>query len=208
MRHVSQCWPFMSLPNHTGLVLLLSCRPHCSTPLKGRAWHQNPPCFLSPFSFVRSRRESPVRLPICACHAVCPCHRAILREGEGHVSPCRHLLCFGLSWQEQLRLEEPCDCRINTKSVLFATVIFWETTFPSILSKPIPYLNFALWAEAVLAWAGACGSPLQLVTHLLGDIQASGPSRLDSVPLIQREAAMEPQQVWKGSAGNKSSSTK
>ena len=52
----------------------------------------------------------------------------------------------------------------------------------------------------VLACAGVCGSPLQLKAHLLGDIQALGASRLDSVSLIQREvpASRAPAQAVEG----------
>lgn len=110
-------------------------------------------CTMFPFpSLVGSRRDSPVRLPIHACHAVCPSHRAVLLEHEGHVSPCRHLLWFGLSWQEQLRIEEPCDCRISTKSVLFATVIVLETTLLSILSKSIPKFYLIGRSGAGMSW--------------------------------------------------------
>lgn len=65
---------------------------------------------VSPFpSFGESSRNSPG-----ACHSgpatLClPTTKANLSEGEGLVSPCRHLLGFGLSWEGQLKPEESCD---------------------------------------------------------------------------------------------------
>lgn len=109
MCHVtSWCWPFMSLPSYTVSSPILPPSLFNSSPRDSLASKS----IMFPFpSFGESSRKSPGRVAVCACRAVCPSHRAILLEGEGHMSPCRHLLRFGLSWQEQLRHEESCDCR-------------------------------------------------------------------------------------------------
>lgn len=89
-----------------------------------------------------------------ACQSVPAMLCVPLTSDEGHVSPCRYLLCLGLSGQEELRLAEPWDCRIITKSVLFATATeipgfheFSANQEPSII---LPHRQKWRWHELVL----------------------------------------------------------
>lgn len=96
------------------------------------------------------------REPSEAAHPCLPCCLSLSQSRPAWAwracVTCRHLLWFGLSWQEQLRIEEPCDCRISTKSVLFATVIVLETTLLSILSKSIPKFYLIGRSGAGMSW--------------------------------------------------------
>lgn len=134
MCHVSQCWPFMSLPNHTELFLLPSCHLHCSTPLKGRAWHQNPSRFPSLLRGAGERGSDAANLFLPCCVSLS--HPSCLKV-EG-TSPCRHLLCFGLSWQQQLRFEEPWDCRKSTSPSYLLQQLFERASFHEFSANQYP----------------------------------------------------------------------
>lgn len=102
MCHVSQCWSFMSLPNQTGLFLLPSCCPHCSTLLKGRAWHQNPSCFLSPPLEGQQEKESSELASLCL-----PCCASLSHQMKGMCHPAGTCYALGSQGKRSWDLQSP-----------------------------------------------------------------------------------------------------
>lgn len=202
MCHVSQCWPFPSPLNHTGLFPHPSSHPHCSAALKGRAWHWNQHVSFSLLWW--EQQKQPWSLPACACHTVPPHHQS---HPAWRRRACVTLQTSAVLWALMGRLAEPeksCDHRTEPSLSYLPRQLF---------KKPSSYefsANIHPFCIVGKSGASMCWSPLQL-SHLLEDMQALDASGLDSVSLIQRGVpCLQAPSTGCGGAhlGDESSSTK
>lgn len=197
MCHMSQCWPFKSLPNHTDhtwLFLLPSCHPCCSTPLKERAWHQNSAHF-----WWEQQKEASEAASLCLPCCVSLSQRHPAWRQRPHVT----LQASAVLWALMRRVAEAwrvLRLQDRAKSVLFTTAAIWETKVPWIPSKSMPFHNCIIGKSgAGMSWRLWVSPPAGGTPP--GRHSGTRTSRSGSVSLTQREAPAGPQQVWRDSTG-------
>lgn len=194
MCHVSQCWPFPSPLNHTGLFPHPSSHPHCSAAFKGRAWHWNQHVSFSLLWW--EQQKQPWSLPACACHTVPPHHQSHpARRWRARVT----LQTSPVLWALMGRLAEPeksCDHRAEPSLSYLPRQLF---------KKPSSYeFSANIYPFCIVGKSGAsmCWSPLQLQSHLLGDMQATWCLQVRFSVFNPERSALPPgpqHRLWRGS---------